>query len=224
MKHIATLVTALVIAALMLGADAISAASPVAAKTTNPARTPRPRNTLIPATNSLQASLIGQTAPEFIKTKGWLNSTTMTLESQRGKVVLLDFFFHSCPPCIREMPKIMDIHEKYSKQGLVIIGVHSDILKTVADMEAKLKSNQSQKWKGRGITWPVALDGGGAVGIPSMRTSTSGATCAEYGVFRFPTKVLIDKQGKVRQIIPSPTGVPKSFNLEEEIQKLLDEK
>jgi thiol-disulfide isomerase/thioredoxin len=188
-----------------------------AAHAAAPQATPQIKRASRPTSNTVQINLIGKPAPEFVKIKGWSNSTTITLESLRGKVVMLDFFFHKCPPCIRDMPKMMDIYERNKDQGLVVIGVHSDIVKDIPTMEEFLKKNTAEKWAGRAIPWPIALAGGGVVKLEGMSMTTSGATCAQYGVYVYPTKVLIDKKGIVREFIK--TGDP-----EPSIQKLLNEK
>ncbi|UXN63537.1 cytochrome c biogenesis protein DipZ [Phyllobacterium sp. A18/5-2] len=55
----------------------------------------------------------------------WLNSSPLTNEQLRGKVVLVDFWTYSCINCIRTVPYIRAWAEKYKDQGLVVIGVHS---------------------------------------------------------------------------------------------------
>ncbi|MCD8187008.1 MAG: TlpA family protein disulfide reductase [Rikenellaceae bacterium] len=42
------------------------------------------------------------------------------------KLILLDFWASWCGPCIKEMPLIAGLHEKYKDQGLVVIGISSD--------------------------------------------------------------------------------------------------
>lgn len=197
-------------------ARAAESPAPNAAGQAQAARTPRPQSASRPTSNTVQIGLMGKPAPEFVKIKGWSNSTTITLESLRGKVVMLDFFFHNCPPCIRDMPRMMDVYEKYRNDGLVVIGVHRDSVKDVPTMEALLKKNAAEKWGGRAIAWPIALDGGGVVTLEGMRITTAGATCAQYGVYQYPTKILIDKKGIVREVIKS--GAPDAS-----IQKLLKE-
>jgi thiol-disulfide isomerase/thioredoxin len=50
----------------------------------------------------------------------------VALNELKGKVVLVDFWASWCGPCRQEMPVLEQLHKKYAKQGLVIIGVNID--------------------------------------------------------------------------------------------------
>lgn len=74
------------------------------------------------------------------------------------------------------MPKLNSLHEKYAKDGLVLIGVHSDP-DTPKGVEAV---------KAEGIKYPVALDGGKLM--------------KKLGCDSFPDYVIIDRKGLVRVV------------------------
>lgn len=60
--------------------------------------------------------------------KGWLNTPgnkPLKLDELRGKVVLVEFWTFACFNCRNTLPYVKAWHEKYAKQGLVVIGVHS---------------------------------------------------------------------------------------------------
>jgi thiol-disulfide isomerase/thioredoxin len=143
------------------------------------------------------AYLTGKEAPELQKIKGWINSKPLTLTELRGKVVLLDFWGTWCGPCLFEMPKLIDLHEKYHDKGLVIIGIHNDVMNSVKDLEKEINKLSKERWEGRKIPFALALDGGGKCKIEGTKLTCEGATTAAYGIQSWPTMVLIDKQGKV---------------------------
>jgi cytochrome c biogenesis protein CcmG/thiol:disulfide interchange protein DsbE len=48
------------------------------------------------------------------------------LASQKGKVILLDFWATWCPPCKVEIPWFVEFQEKYGPKGFIVIGVSVD--------------------------------------------------------------------------------------------------
>ena len=64
-------------------------------------------------------------APEFSGISAWLNSPPLTMESLRGKVVLVQFWTYSCINCLRTLPYVTRWHEQYKDKGLVVVGVHT---------------------------------------------------------------------------------------------------
>ncbi|MGV3618934.1 MAG: TlpA family protein disulfide reductase [Fimbriimonas sp.] len=49
---------------------------------------------------------------------------TVSDKSLRGKLVLIDFWATWCAPCVAASPMINRLHQKYAKQGLVVIGAN----------------------------------------------------------------------------------------------------
>ncbi len=144
-------------------------------------------------------TLSGKQAPRLQQIKDWKNGGPLELTDLKGKVVLLDFWHYRCPPCLAAMPELMKLHDEYKDRGLVVIGIHADIIDSIADMDAKLAKVRKKNWGGRDIPFLVALDGGGKMQIQGTKQKTDGATTASYGVTSFPTTVLIDKEGRVMQ-------------------------
>ncbi|MCU1727080.1 thioredoxin family protein [Pseudomonas sp. 7P_10.2_Bac1] len=83
----------------------------------------------------------------------WLNSPELTRESLRGKVVLVDFWTYDCINCQRSLPYVNAWANKYAKEGLVVIGVHTPEY----DYE-RVIDNVRQQVKQLGIEYPVAID------------------------------------------------------------------
>ena len=83
----------------------------------------------------------------------WINSAALTREDLRGKVVVIDFWTYSCINCLRSIPFVRAWHEQYSKNGLVVIGVHAPEFAFERNPD-----NVRKAVKDLGIRYPVALD------------------------------------------------------------------
>jgi len=55
----------------------------------------------------------------------WWMGPKVTKEDLRGQVVLLEFWGYRCPPCIASIPHLSALSDKYSKNGLVVLGAHA---------------------------------------------------------------------------------------------------
>ncbi|MEQ1590514.1 MAG: cytochrome c biogenesis protein DipZ [Gallionella sp.] len=143
-----------------------------------------------------------QAAPPLLGATQWLNSPPLTIESLRGKVVLVDFWTYSCINCLRTMPYIKAWNEKYRDQGLVIIGVHAPEFTFEKDQR-----NVEQAIRNLDITYPVAMDNDYEIW---------NAYKNEY----WPAHYLIDAQGQIRH---QHFGEGKYQETEQMIQSLLKE-
>jgi cytochrome c biogenesis protein CcmG/thiol:disulfide interchange protein DsbE len=65
--------------------------------------------------------LADKVAPDFTVTDG---ASTIHLADYRGKVVLLNFWWSQCAPCIQEMPGLLDLH--HDRPDLAILAVSID--------------------------------------------------------------------------------------------------
>ena len=63
----------------------------------------------------------GRVAPDFTVADG---TTTVHLASYRGQVVLLNFWWTQCAPCIQEMPGLIELH--HDRPDLAILAVSID--------------------------------------------------------------------------------------------------
>ena len=124
-------------------------------------------------------------APDWTLTS--IKDKTIHLSDFKGKLVLIDFFYKSCYPCMLALPELQDLHEKYNTKGLVVIGIDPYDSKEKDDMELFLKK--------RGITYTVLLEGNDVA--------------KQYHVSAYPTVYLIDKNGK---IIFSRIGYDETLN------------
>ena len=65
-------------------------------------------------------------SPELQGISGYINTSEEEINSElKGKVVLYDFWTYSCINCIRTLPYLTAWDEKYSNEGLVILGIHT---------------------------------------------------------------------------------------------------
>lgn len=52
------------------------------------------------------------------------DQSTVDLHSYRNKLTLYDFWYIDCPPCIKAIPHLNSIHNKYKEMGLSVVGVN----------------------------------------------------------------------------------------------------
>lgn len=141
-------------------------------------------------------------AEELVPGGAWFNSEPFTLESKKGKVILIDFWTYTCINCIRTLPYLKDWDKKYKDQGLVIIGVHSP------EFEFEKNPNNLQKAITEyEIKYPVMQD-------------NNFATWQAYNNRYWPAKYLIDSKGTIRY---THFGEGEYDKTERAIQELLKE-
>lgn len=140
-------------------------------------------------------------APEFRGIKGWINSGPLELKGLRGKVVLLDFWAYSCVNCLRTLPHLKGLWERYRGKGLVLVGVHTPEF----DFERN-GSNVEKAVKRLGIPYPVALD-------------SANETWKAYGNQYWPRQALIDSRGRA---VWEHSGEGGYQEMEEWVRKLLE--
>jgi thiol-disulfide isomerase/thioredoxin len=110
---------------------------------------------------------------------------TASLDSLRGKVVLLNVWATWCLPCVREMPSIQRVYEAYADRGLEVLAVAVDDHPGTRQTDGRVEGVVSRFVEELGLTFPVALD-------------PTGGTERSLGTEYLPTTVLIDRQGYVR--------------------------
>jgi thiol-disulfide isomerase/thioredoxin len=96
--------------------------------------------------------------PGFEGATGWLNSTPLTEAELRGKVVLTDFWTYTCINWLRTLAHVRAWAQKYTDQGLVVVGVHSPEFPFEQDPD-----NVREAAKDMSVEYPIALDSDYAV-------------------------------------------------------------
>ena len=121
----------------------------------------------------------GDTAPAF--TKKDKDGNTVSLSDYAGKYVLISFWGTWCKPCRASHPHLVGLYNKYSKLGLAFINIANEGGK---DARAKwLRAIEDD-----GLVWTQILN---TEGIDECNVLTL------YNIESYPTKILIDPQGKI---------------------------
>ncbi len=122
-----------------------------------------------------KAVAIGKTAPIFTQTS--IDGKSVSLETFRGKYVLLDFWASWCVPCRKEHPKFLKIYEKYQFKNFEILSVSID-----EDKTAWINASKEDK-----ISWTNLLDAKGQANEVAVK----------YGVQAVPANFLINHNGVI---------------------------
>ena len=143
-------------------------------------------------------------APELVGIVHYLNTTPEKLNQEiKGKVVLYDIWTYSCINCVRTLPYITSWNEKYSDQGLLIIGIHSPEFEFEKNPE-----NVKGAINKHGIHYPVVLDN-------DMETWKA------FENRYWPRKYIADHEGYIRYDHIGEGGYKETEKI---IQQLLDER
>ena len=101
-----------------------------------------------------------------------LDGKPVTLDSLKGKIVVINFWGIWCGWCVKEMPDVQKLHEKYAADpDVAIVTIDND--QNPADVPPWMKE--------KGFTFPVLLDDG---------------YVSKQEVHAFPTTWFLDRQGR----------------------------
>ena len=118
---------------------------------------------------------VGKPAPEYRAVS--VEGDSVSLASQRGKVVLFNVWATWCHPCRDEIPELLVLYDRYKPRGLELIGVSIDANGSDEAIRSFMKDFR--------MTYPVWRD-------PDERVST------EFLVVGVPATFLIDRNGTLR--------------------------
>lgn len=124
---------------------------------------------------------MGNAAPNF--TLATLDGKPVSLSDYRGKPVMLNFWYASCPGCELETPDMQRFYAAQHTAGknLVILGVN-----TIDDV-----ATAQQFVRQHGLTYQIVLDN-------HQTVSTL------YNLEGTPTSYFIDRQGIIRSVVVGP--------------------
>jgi cytochrome c biogenesis protein CcmG, thiol:disulfide interchange protein DsbE len=126
-------------------------------------------------------SSIGNPAPDFTIQD---SDHSVTLSQLRGQIVVLNFWATWCPPCIEEMPSLVQLQKKLQNQRVTILGVSVD--DDANDYHKFLKDYH--------IDFLTVREGG-----TKTDTGVISPVANKYGTFKIPESYVIDRNGIIRR-------------------------
>ena len=134
--------------------------------------------------------------PSFVLTDA-VSGDDVNSKQFEGKILLITFFATWCPPCMQEIPDLIDLHDKYASKGFSVLGLSMDqggrgIVKKLVEK--------------RSINYPILM--------------ADEATANDFGgVVGIPTSFLVNKKGRL--VKKYPGYVPHAI-LERDIQSVMN--
>jgi cytochrome c biogenesis protein CcmG, thiol:disulfide interchange protein DsbE len=116
---------------------------------------------------------IGSAAPDFTVQD---SQNKVTLSQLRGQVVVLNFWATWCPPCVEEMPSLVEMQRRMKAKSITVVAVSVDV-----DENA-----YKQFLKDHNVNLLTVRD-------PNQKSS------GLYGTFKFPETYVIDRNGVMRR-------------------------
>ena len=145
----------------------------------------------------IPSPLVNRPAAKFTLTS--YAGDPMSLEAQRGKVVVLNFWASWCyPACYEEAPVLERGWRAYKDRGVVVLGV---------DIQDKVEAGK-KFIDTFTLTFPNALDPNGRVSV-------------DYGVYGVPETFFIDARGNIRA---KHVGAVTEEVFRREVERLLAER
>ncbi len=121
---------------------------------------------------------IGNAAPDFTVQDA---DRKVSLDQLRGKIVVLNFWATWCPPCVEEMPSLVQMQQKMKAKNVAVVAISVD-----ADERAYRKF-----LKDHSVDLLTVRD-------PDQKSNNL------YGTFKFPESYIIDRDGVLRRKFIGP--------------------
>lgn len=136
----------------------------------------------------------GDAAPDFNTTD--LNGNTISLDSFNGKYLLIDFWAGWCVPCVKNLPELKSLHQKYNDKGLEVLGVSFD--ETSEKWKTSVKKHEIETWN--------------QIYVGLNKLETPGTISQKYNIRPIPAYILIDREGKIVDRYMSASFQGKDFD------------
>lgn len=149
----------------------------------------------ITAQSKVENSLIGINAPVFSVKD--IQGNKKSLNSLKGKIIILNFGFIECKPCVREMPELNNLVKKYKNDNVEFIGFSGN---------GSMQINSFLKEQD--FLYNI---------VPNSKS-----VIKDYRISSYPTNIIIDQNAKVVYVTKGlkPTTVNE---IEEVIKSLIKE-
>ena len=118
----------------------------------------------------------GTPAPDF--TLKSLEGKTHTLQSFKGKVVVLDFWASWCPDCRKDAPDVVRLYKQYHPKGVEFVGISFD--------------TEAQEWKQAIEKYGIEY-----LQVSELKGFKESDIAKAYGIHWIPSLIVIGKDGKV---------------------------
>jgi cytochrome c biogenesis protein CcmG/thiol:disulfide interchange protein DsbE len=151
--------------------------------------------------------LTGKPAPAFALED--LSGKKVSLNSYKGKAVLINFWATWCAPCKIETPWLIELRNQYAAQGFEVLGISTEGDDLQKDDKAGLEKQRSaitkfvQEMK---VSYPILING------DSLSKSYG-------GLDEMPTSFFVDRKGTV---VAAQMGLTSKADIEANIRKTLD--
>jgi thiol-disulfide isomerase/thioredoxin len=157
-------------------------------------------NSTVDPSMRASAAAIFKRLPAAGKPLDWqftaVDGSNVDFAKLRGKVVLVDFWATWCPVCVREIPDVKTVYDRFHGQGMEIVGINLD-----DDKARMIQFTTDNK-----MDWPQCLD----------RARGTNSYARHYKIEGIPAMWLVDKKGFVRDVAADE-------DLASQLQKLLAE-
>jgi thiol-disulfide isomerase/thioredoxin len=119
----------------------------------------------------------------------WINTEPISIEEQKGKVIMLAFWSYTDIFCLRSIPIERKLFQKYEQYGFKVISIHCAEYEFAKDVANVRKAIARYK-----VDYPTAVD-------------KENRTWQAYGNMYMPKHVLIDSTGMIRYEIAGYSNI-----------------
>jgi len=133
---------------------------------------------LIGCYSSSRPPMIGNPAPQFTVQD---SDRKISINDLKGKLVVLNFWATWCPPCVEEMPSLIQMQQRMRDKGVVVLAISVDDDEN--SYRRFLRDNR--------------------INLLTVRDAAHKSNNL-YGTFKFPETYIIDRNGMVRRKFIGP--------------------